>query len=245
MGKKKVGEDKNDQNLQWFFTTNLTEDFAFQSYAGYFGAYISLIESTSNTNVKEYYINEAVNQFAMIKCRCLIDGVYYKHYANDESLFVSHIMNFYKHLETHLSSNNLPTYISIVNKINSNVGMEYLMSGGVISINHVDNLLRFDIVKRIADSIRPGFTALLHDRKQERINNLKENGLNRLVETGLNKADAEKILEMANNGEDVGNIEEYIDECFVKYEAENDIINNDPVIEDVDVDELLKDWGLQ
>lgn len=245
MNKKHDNNKLNPGELKWYFGSQLVEDPAFQGYVGYYGAYLTLIDSTNNNSIKEYYIMEACNQFAMLKCRCLTDGVYYAYYANDEKLFISHIINLYNELEILLTNMKCEKYIDIVRKMNSEEGISYLMQGGVMSYNHKDPLLNVTLYQSLLKTAISGFKAMIHIKEQARIVEISNNAVKRLIETGLSREDAEKVMKMIAERKDIDSIESYVNECYEKSELENDMINIDPVIEEINVDDLLKDWGLQ
>ena len=157
-----------------------------------------------------------------IKARAMVNGTYFNDFNNDWDYFLVAINKLFKDI--------LKQAPNILNEITEGANAIIM---GEVDVKHVNlndpNLPKSVVSELYENSVKSFETATKKSKLTKR-----DIAINQLIEQGLSHEDAEKVLNM-------------MDEGMPAIEALT-LINNDKIEEsndsEIDPDELLKEWGL-
>ena len=226
-------KQKTVTKLAWRFPKSLIDDVPFLNYVGYFGAFIELSKKTLEKSLQEYYVMKTSTMFSKIKSRLVTEGSYYTLYKGDDKVIAEESLALYEYL----NNINEGGYVKDIQET-MNSDFSNFLEGKSEKRQVIDPNLNVEIFVGIKEGYDLAGKQMLDKKNKEADEDRIASAINKLVEQGISRKDAKHIMEASANGEDV---ESLIEKALPE---ENDTLNEDIIPDEIDVDDFLRECGL-
>lgn len=239
--KKKGKSMKKTSNVKITLPIDLMNETIFQGYVRWYHHYENIltngdIHADDVVSVRERYLNIKSNMMVRIADRK--DNYLNVVFGGDYSKFFVEC----KKLNDWLISDDIAqgkanVWDEIV-KTSNEIELKAIIEGK--ESKFIDPKMNYEVRDELCRAMHSEIMGKLHDTSEKNLSKL-------MYELGVSKECYNNVIKNMDEGMPLeAALDKAIrDEEFAEIFKEKDILNNDPITEDVDVDSLLEEWGLQ